>query len=208
MGLQNREGGKYITIYDGKFSIGVPEGTPEAVTRVNKLGRTVHEKFYDSFTGKLVGIRTRDGEYGKSWNFDFQDSGEVYTLQLSYSNSYATTLLKILPNADLQKEMKIQPSQKLVDGKKKTSLFVSQDGVTLKHAYTKENPNGLPRMEQLTVKGQLVWDDTAQLAFLQAMVDRDIVPALPQRTAAASEPMAVGSAPAAPEAADPDDLPF
>ncbi len=196
MGLQNREGGKYITIYDGKFSVSVPEGTPNSVSRVNKLGRTVHELFYDSFTGRLVGIRTRDGEYGKSWNFDFQDGGEVYTLQLSYSNSYATNLLKILPNADLSKEMKVQPSQKLVDGKKKTSLFVSQDGVTLKHAYKKEAPNGLPPMVQTTVRGQTVWDDTAQLAFLQEMVDRDIIPKLPKREVpAADAAMAVGPEP-------------
>lgn len=184
MGLANREGGKYITILGGKFCVRVQEGTPGAIARVNKLGKTVHEVFYDSFTGKLVNIRTRDGEYGKSWEFDFQDAGEVYTLQLSYSNSYATNLLKILPNVDLTKEMKVQPSQKIEDGKTKSSLFVSQDGKTLKHAYTKDVPNGLPPMEQKTVKGQVVWDDTERLAFLEAMVESDILPKLPKTAAA------------------------
>jgi hypothetical protein len=182
MGLANREGGKYITILGGKFCVRVQEGTPGAVARVNKLGKTVHELFYDSFTGKLINIRTRDGEYGKSWEFDFQDSGEVYTLQLSYSNSYATNLLKILPNVDLSKEMKVQPAQKIEDGKTKSSLFISQDGKTLKHAYTKDAPNGLPPMEQKTVKGQVVWDDTERLAFLEAMVESDILPKLPKDT--------------------------
>lgn len=194
MGLDNREGGKYITILNGKFAIRVPEGTAGAVARVNKLGKTVHEKFYDSFTAKLVNIRTRDSQYGKNWEFDFRDGSEVYTLQLSYSNSFATNLLKILPNADLTKEMKIQPAQKVEDGKTKSSLFVSQDGITLKHAYTKDNPNGLPQMEQVTIKGQLVWDDTKRLAFLHAMVDRDILPKLPrdtQATTASDEAMAV-----------------
>jgi len=102
---------------------------PGAVARVNKVNKTVHEVFYDSFTGKLVNIRTRDGGYGKSWEFDFRDKQDVYTLQLSFSNSYATNLLKILPNVDLQKEMKVQPAQKVVEGKTKSSLFVSQDGV-------------------------------------------------------------------------------
>lgn len=184
MALENRQGGKYITILGGKFCVRVQQGTKGAVERVNKIGKTVYEVFYDSFTGKLINIRTRDGEYGKTWEFDFRDGGEVYTLQLSYSNSYATNFLKILPNIDLNKEMKVQPSQKIEDGKTKSSLFISQDGVTLKHAYTKDAPNGLPQMEQVTVKGQLVWDDTKRLEFLQAMVDHDILPKLPKDTGA------------------------
>jgi len=107
MGLENREGGNYITILGGKLCQRVPADTVGAVDRVNKLGKTVFEKFYDSFTGKLVNIRTQDGAYGKSWVFDFQDTKEVYHLQLSYSNSFATQFLKILPNIDLAKEMKL-----------------------------------------------------------------------------------------------------
>lgn len=188
MGFENRQGGKFITILNGKFCVRVDEGTAGAVPRVNKIGNTVHEVFHDSFTGKLVNIRTRDSAYGKNWEFDFRDSADVYTLQLSYSNSYATNFLKILPMADLSKEMKIQPSQKVVDGKTKSSLFVSQDGVTLKHAYTKDKPNGLPQMEQVTVKGQLVWDDTKRLEFLHAMVERDILPKLPKDAATPAAP--------------------
>lgn len=186
MGLDNREGGKYITILGGKFCVKVPEGTPGAVPRTNKLGKPVHEVFYDSFTGMLVNIRTRDGQYGKSWEFDFKDKADVYTLQLSYSNSYATNILKMLPNVDLTKEMKVQPAQKIEDGKTKSSLFISQDGTTLKHAYTKDNPRGLPPMVQVMVKGQAVWDDSARLTFLEEMVRRDILPKLPQTTTQAS----------------------
>lgn len=187
MGLENREGGKYITIMGGKFVVRVAEGTPGAVARVNKMGKTVHEVSYDSFTAKLINIRKRDSNYGPQMEFDFRDNGEVYTLQLSASNSYATNILKILPNVDLTKEMKIQPSEKIeADGKKKSSLFISQDGITLKHAFTKDNPNGMPPMEQITVKGQLVWDDTKRLAFLEEMVSRDILPKLPQDIATAA----------------------
>ena len=186
MALENREGGKYITIYDGKFAVRVPEGTPGAVSRVNKEERTVHELFYDSVTGKLINIRKREGgKYGPTWEFDFVDGGEVYTLQLSYSNSYATNILKMLPNVDLTKEMKVQPSQKIEDGKKKSSLFISQDGKTLKHAYTKDAPNGMPPMVQVMVKGQPQWDDTDRLIFLEEMVNRDILPKLPKDAAAA-----------------------
>lgn len=178
MGLDNREEGKYITILGGKFCQRVAEGTPGATQRTNKLGKTVWEKYYDSFTGSLVGIKTTDGSYGKSWVFSFKDSGEVYHLQLSYSNSFATAFLKMLPNIDLTKEMKVSPAVKEVDGKNRSSLFINQDGQTIKHAYTKENPNGMPDMEEVTVKGEKVWDDSKRLEFLQAMVVRDILPKL------------------------------
>jgi len=184
MGLETRTGGNYITILDGKLCQRVPEGTAGSVERVNKVGNTVHEKFYDSFTGKLVGISVQDGNYGKTWNFSFRDNGELYTLQLSYSNSFATAFLKQLPNVDLTKVMKVSPSVKEVDGKKRSSLFINQDGQTIKHAYTKENPNGMPDLEQVTVKGEKVWDDTKRIDFLHEMVMSNIVPKLADDTVA------------------------
>lgn len=178
MGLDNRTDGKFITIYGGKFSQRVDEGTEGAVKRVNKQGKVVFEKYYDSFTGKLVSIKVQDGTYGKTWNFGFKDGEDLYTLQLSYSNSFATAFLKMLPNLDLTKVMKLSPSVKEVDGKNKSSLFINQDGVAIKHAYTKDNPNGMPDMEQLVVKGEKVWDDTKRLAFLYEMVQTKILPKL------------------------------
>lgn len=192
MGLEHRETGNFITIYAGKFSqrIRKPDNvsSPEeiqkwlkennAVSRVNKLGKTVYEKYYESFTGKLVSLKITDGEYGKQWVFGFQDKKDIYLLQLPFSNSYSKNILKMLPNADLSKEMKLSPQVKDVDGKSKSSIFINQDGQALKHAFTKDNPNGLPPMTQVTVKGSLVWDDTDQMVFLAKMANDTIVPKL------------------------------
>lgn len=180
MALENREGGQYITILGGKFCQRVKEGTQGAVERTNKVGKVVHEKFYDSFSGKLLNIKTTESkQYGKSWVFDFQDNEDVYHLQLSYSNSFATAFLKMLPNINLEEKMKVSPSVKEVEGKMKSSLFVSQNGENIKHAYTMDKPNGLPEMEKKMVKGQEVWDDTERLNFLYNMVEKDIKPKLP-----------------------------
>jgi len=178
MALENRETGNYITILGGKFCQRVKDGTEGAVKRVNKIGKTVSEKYYDSFVGKLVDIKITDGEYGKAWNFYFQDTKEVYILQLGYNNGFANALLKMLPNADLTKEMKVSPVSKEENGKVKSSLFVNQDGVALKHAYTTDNPIGLPQWTQITVKGEKVWDSTDQLKFLENMVMTTIKPKL------------------------------
>ena len=188
MGFVDKEEGKFFTIYQGKCTVRVPEGTPNAISRVNKMGKTVYEVFRDSFVGTLTGITTKDGEYGKMWNFSFKDEGETYTLTLPYSNSYAKAFLKMLPNIDLTKKMKVSPSLKEEDGKPKTTLFINQDGVAIKHKYTRENPNGLPEMERITVKGQEVWDDTKQLAFLEEMIKRDIRPKLGAALAVAPAP--------------------
>jgi hypothetical protein len=178
MGLDTRQTGNFITILGGKLCQRVPGGTEGAVKRTNKLGNVVNEKFYDSFTGKLIDIKVQDGTYGKTWNFVFKDKEEPYTLQLSYSNSFSTALLKMLPNIDLTKEMKLSPSVKEIDGKDRSSLFINQDGKAIKHAYSRENPNGMPDMEQVTVKGVLVWDDTKRLEFLDKMVHETILPKL------------------------------
>jgi hypothetical protein len=217
MGLEQREGGNFITILGGKFCQRVPAGTEGAVERVNKLGKVVHERYYDSFTGKLVNIRTQDTPYGKQWVFDFKDKEEVYHLQLSYSNSFATNILKILPNVDLTKEMKVSPQTKEIDGKQRSSLFINQEGIALKHAYTKDVPNGLPDMEKVIVKGQEVWDDTKRLAFLHNMVMTQIMPKLEGGTGelkadaeADAEFNAVGTEPKAVVAGEipADDIPF
>lgn len=208
MGLDNRAEGKFITILGGKFSIRAKEGEEGAVQRTNKLGKVVWEKFYDKFTGHLVSIKVTDGTYGKSWNFGFRDNGELYTLQLSYSNSFATAFLKMLPNIDLTKEMTVSPSVKEVDGKNKSSLFVNQDGVAIKHKYTKDVPNGLPPMEQVTVKGELVWDDTKRIAFLHEMVNKDILPKLNQTVAEAGIATPPADVEEGGEEINPDDIPF
>lgn len=178
MGFHNREAGKFVTVFGGKFSEKAEANTPGAVARTNKLGKVVYEKYHDSFTGKLQSIKVKDGEYGKQWVFGFKDSQDTYLLQLPYSNSYAKNILKMLPNADLTKEMRLTPQVKMVDGKNRSSLFINQGDSALKHAYTRENPNGLPPMEEITVKGTKVWDDTKQMEFLEKMAMETIVPKL------------------------------
>jgi len=187
MGLQNYEGGNWITIFEGKFTQKAKEGAEGASSRVNKNDKTVWEKSYDSFTAKLVGIKTMDGAYGKSWVFDFQDAEEIYHLRLSYSSGYAQAFLKMLPNIDVKKEMRLQPQMTIVDGKPKTALFVNQDSKPIKHAFTKENPNGLPPWEQVTVNGVKVWDSSVQLEFLYNIAMTAIVPNLDAPTVVAVE---------------------
>ena len=214
MGLENRETGKFFTIYDGKFCQRVADNTAGATQRTNKLGKTVFEKYYEQFYGKLINIRTQDSPYGKNWVFDFKDKGDVYHLTLGYANGFASSFLKILPNVDLTKEIKVSVSSKEVDGKKKSSLFINQDGVALKHFYTKENPQGIPQWEQVMVKGVAQWDNTKELVFLENMVKTQILPKLEGLPQSAEDAQAdkdfdaAGAEPVADDAINPEDIPF
>jgi hypothetical protein len=179
MGFTKYEGGKFFNIIGGKFTQRVTEGTPNAVNRINKEGKSVWEMQHDSFTGKLIDIKIQEGgAYGKNWLFCFRDKEDTYNLQLGYSNGYSIALLKMLPNVDVTREFKVSPKSETVDGKIQTSLFINQDGKPIKHAYTKAEPNGLPQWEQVTVKGELVWDSTKQLQFLENMIKTQVLPKL------------------------------
>lgn len=194
MGFDNRSEGKYFTIINtkkgAKFAQRVQEGTEGAEARVNKMGVTVFEKYHDSFTAKLIDVKVFEGQkYGKQWEFSFRDNGEVFKLQLGYTNSLAQSFLKILPNINLDKEVKLSPSTKEVDGKPKNSLFVNQDGVALKHAYTRDNPNGLPEWKEIIVKGVKTGDNTDQMLFLENMVKTQIIPKLSGAQGTATAPV-------------------
>jgi len=182
-GLENRgEVGNFIGIYNGKLCQRVKENEAGSVARVlekgKNAGKTIFEKYYDRLTGKLVDIKTKEAPFGKMWEFSFKNNEDVYILSLGYSNGYAKTLLKCLPNINLSEPFTISPSQKEEEGKTKSTLFVNQNGEAIKWAYTREVPNGMPPMTQIKVKGVDTWDDTDILIFLENMVKTQILPNL------------------------------
>lgn len=179
--LGQSQKGKYITIYQGKITESYKTPIEGSIERTNKEGKQVYEIYHDWCEGNLVNVRTKGlptDQYGKSWIFDLKDGEEIYHLQLSYSNSYATAFLKMLPNIDLAEKIKITPDLKTVEGKTRSALFINQDEQPIKHAFTKDNPNGLPPLVKTVISGKDVWDDTAQLAFFEDMVNTQIRPKL------------------------------
>ena len=63
-----------------------------------------------------------------------------------------------------------------IDGDNKASvLFINQNGAAIKHFFTKENPNGMPPLEKIKVKGVETWDDTKRMEFLEDFVKSHIL---------------------------------
>ena len=180
MGLQNSQSDSviFLQIANGKIVRQSKTPVEGSVSRINKLGREVHELFYNSLTGIIKDITTRESDYGKSWIVKINSDGRSYQLEFNYSSGYATTFLKALPNVKFNQLVTLSPKL-IIDGdKKKSVLFISQDGKGLKHYFTKDNPNGLPDLKKIKIKGKESWDDSDRMEFLEQYVQNNIIPML------------------------------
>jgi hypothetical protein len=180
MGLQNSQNDSliFLQIANGKIVRQSKTPVDGSVSRINKLGREVYELFYDSLTGIIKDITTRESDYGKSWIVKVNSDGKNYQLEFNYSSGYATTFLKALPNVSFGNLVTLSPKL-IIDGdKKKSVLFISQDGRGLKHYFTKDNPNGLPDLKKIKIKGKESWDDSDRMEFLEQYVQNNIIPML------------------------------
>lgn len=176
MGLQNSQSSAvFLQIANGKIVRQFSQPTDKSVSRVNKMGREVHEEFYDSLVGTIKDIKVRESEYGKSWQVIIGDDNGTYTLDIKYSSGYAVSFLKALPNADLSQPVALTPRLNIDGDKKQSVLFISQNGKGLKHYWTKDNPRDLPPMKKIKVKGVETWDDTDRMEYLENFIKENIL---------------------------------
>jgi hypothetical protein len=177
MGLnQSQNKGVFLQITNGKLVRQFSSPTDKSVSRVNKLGREVYEEFYDSLSGYLSDLKTKESEYGKFWVITIKDDSVYYNLEMKYSSGYAASFLKTLPNANLSEVINITPKL-VIDGDKKQSvIFISQNGKGLKHYWTKDTPRELPPLKKIKIKGVETWDDTDRMDYLEIFVKDNILP--------------------------------
>jgi len=169
MGLQNQsQGGSkvFLSISNGKLVRSFKEKVEGSVSRVNKAGREVHEMFYDSLEGIIKSVDTKDGDYGKFLVVNVESNGVNYQLEMNYSSGYSASFLKTLPNVKLSDRVTITPKLTIEGDKKKSVIFLNQGG-GLKWFFTKDNPNGMPDLTKVKIKGKETWDDSDRMEFLE-----------------------------------------
>jgi hypothetical protein len=169
MGLTNSQGGSkvFLSISNGKLVRSFKEKTEGAVSRVNKAGREVYEMFYDSLEGTITGVGTKESDYGKFLVVQVESNGVNYQLEMNFSSGYSASFLKTLPNVKLSDRVQITPKLTIEGDKKKSVCFLNQNGSGLKWAFTRENPNGMPDLVKIKVKGKDTWDDSDRMEFLE-----------------------------------------
>ena len=191
MGLNNSQSESvvFLGIANGKIVRQFKQPTEKSTSRVNKMGREVHEEFYDSLTGILKDVSTKESEYGKFWVVKMESDGVLYQIEMNYSGGYAASFLKTIPNADLTKEFTITPKLTIEGDKKKSVLFVNQMQKGLKWFFTRDNPNGMPELAKIKVKGKDTWDDSDRMEFLENYMKTEILPKLNNKSSQVTDNM-------------------
>jgi hypothetical protein len=124
---------------------------------------------YTDITGKIYDVKFKIDSY-KDKEFEIaqiflSDKGENYCLQMRTDSGYFRGFCNSLKTGSNFELVNIRPYLDVKDGKNKTTIFVSQNGKTLKHYHTVNNMGDLPSVKKVTFKGKEEWDGSEQLEY-------------------------------------------
>lgn len=192
----------YLTISDGKIAKKVKTEEQGAVKCASKDGsKTWWEHRYRSISGKIKSVQKKDSDmgFGSRLVIEIQDGPDYFNLEMPWSSRYSSGFFLTMPNIDVNKQIEFVPWMKEIDGKKKTMLYLRHEGEqdNIQWYWTKENPQGLPEMKKIRVKGTDVWDDTDRQDFFEAYLNDTFIKKLGAQPKVAQE-----------QAESNDDLPF
>lgn len=168
--LTNDNRALYLSVQNGKIAHRQKEATPTSKQRVTDTGKVIHEELFDAVSGTIASVYLRESQFGRQLCVQISNNGEKAILQMPFSSGVAASFLKALPNVNLSAEVTIRPKLEEHDGKRKQSIIMSQGGAGVKWAYTKDNPNGLPPLKKIKIKGKESWDDSDQLDFFERYI--------------------------------------
>jgi hypothetical protein len=187
----------YLTIREGKIA--------------KKEGETY--VLFDSVEGFIRGISTRKHLYGTDLCVLLEDD-QMYQLQIrmkgeepSKQTAYFIAFAHCCPAIDPHQRVEFIPNLKIVDDKKRSALFLKQNGETMKWAY-KVGQDGVPAPEELkNKKGEVISVDWSEVeAYRVDKVNefsQNLAPAVPRDIV-----REYGVNPHSESINDDDDLPF
>lgn len=140
--------------------------------REGKIAKKEGEKYilFDSVEGYIRGISTRDHKYGTDLCVTLEDD-QMYQLQIkmkgeeatSKQTSYFIAFAHCCPAINPHQKVEFIPNLKIVDDKKRSALFIKQNGEVLKWAY-KLGQEGVPSPEELkNKKGEVISVDWSEV---------------------------------------------
>jgi hypothetical protein len=174
MGFKERTKGNFVKMKNGKFYASTDK---ECTTP------------YDELEGVLTEISIREDEYEgnkiEKVYLTLNDGVEDYILPINLDTSYTSSLIGFLKNADLTEPLSLVPTMRQEGDVTKKGILVRQNGKWLKAYYTKDTPNGQPKIEPVMVKGKQliqngrgVWDKAEFLDFFRNVITNEIAPQL------------------------------
>lgn len=145
----------YVNIREGRLVVKQSDGT---------------FKQYMSIEGQIKKVtfveQDYEGQKIEKAKFNIASHGEMVVIQMKTDSGYFRGLCNSLKSSSNPKDLlEIQPHFSKSDGKPKTTCFVSQKGVALKHFFTKDKLGDLPPLETHEFKGQTHYDGTKQIEY-------------------------------------------
>ena len=189
MGLEKSSSNKqYVSVVDGKFAIRVKPGTEGAVERELTAGahkgKVVCEQYYQQLSGMIEGVSFKTAEgLGDFIVIDI----DGYSLQIQWNSSMRNQIVLSLPNVNYGKPVVLSAFKDKATGR--GIVVIYQDGMIVRRAHTKENPNGMPFAGKKVVRGKEEWDFTEVENFSYAIFEKEI--ARFNQTAGNTEPTIV-----------------
>ena len=134
----------YLSVSDGALVRQHPQAI-DGVTkeRITKTGKLVWEERFKDLTGMIIGVDTRENDYGKQLTVKFKDGDEWYQISMPYSSRYSSSFLKALPNVDLTQSVRFMPwamPDKSDNTKTVTGITMYQGKDKIAPKFTKDNP--------------------------------------------------------------------
>lgn len=160
LGNNSPQGGNFLKMKEGKFYLSSDKA---------------NENPYGELEGVLTGIEykeeTYDGAKVMKVYFNVSTKQGVFKFNVGLQSGQYGRLISFLKSADITKELTfVTIADEPVAGKTPTSILVQQNGAYMKSFFTKDGPNVLPKWNKVKFNGQDVWDKTAYLESLEAVV--------------------------------------
>lgn len=171
---------KYLKVTNGAIRERVEENTPNAKAREYTVvgtgeKKTAYELNYNLLTGKIKNVYFKEQEFNntikRTFNLVVVDDGVDFILQFDEGSKLASTIFKMMPNIDVNKEVEISVNEsKNQKGKMQTSLFINQQGINVKWKFKMGEMGDCPDLEKVMFKGEEQWDNTKQLKFFKDII--------------------------------------
>ena len=176
-GNSSNAGSIFLRIAEGKIVETVTPDHPNAVKRINKNGKEVHERIDDFVEGVITFMKPDKREYNgeeinelKVW---IQDGSDSYILSLKDGSRYWSAFAIRLPNVDVKKPVKFAPFSftDKTTGDHVVGMNLFQGAEKVQPRFTKDNPGKMPQGVQVPFQGKMKWDFYARDQFLASVID-------------------------------------
>lgn len=157
----------YAGISNGRIVVRVPEGTEKSVSRINKIGNTVHEKFYSSISGFIKSMTIEDGKYEKQIKIYLENNNgngaNQAVLSFKFDSAYGRSFFNQIFNVDFSKEVSFNPWTKVTDDGTKVNRLYLNYGGDRNNKVLYQLPTDCPQIKWITRGDKSILDTASKL---------------------------------------------